>query len=437
MSIDKLQLFDPNIEAEFMTIVLKSEAEEIAKHFSTVVKSMAAAGMGKEQILAKMTEDFFGNGPLFGAMNQSARANIGKIIDNFAQGGIISKYPQEKLWTWIATSGNPCPDCIERHGITKTYQEWQEDGVPRSGVTVCTSNCLCILVPSDSVPNNFGEPVQVQATTKARKDFIEKYKTDPETKSKVLETKAHYRFRKDPESWAKYQTDPDFRGKINAEIEKRSLAMQKAYHEKMMIQADSIAKVEKEMNRFYPATKYNLQGCDLDGIKEVLKEFDRIGVERPDVFAGLEHFTTENYSYWLRNPGAYGTARIDGTRISINPTYYGNIQFFKECRLKDVLSGFHPLGAENFQGNLVHELGHFLDFKYNISNSAVFNEYLDECMNNGTAWILENLSRYALTSKYEFLAEAWTEYVLNKSPREIATKIGRIVAEKADLTEFL
>ena len=30
----------------------------------------------------------------------------------------------------------------------KNYSEWEADGLPRTGVTVCKENCKCMLLPS-------------------------------------------------------------------------------------------------------------------------------------------------------------------------------------------------------------------------------------------------------------------------------------------------
>lgn len=52
-----------------------------------------------------------------------------------------------ELWQWITISVNPCPDCEIRAGVILPFPEWQDQGLPGDGHTICRSSCMCKLLP--------------------------------------------------------------------------------------------------------------------------------------------------------------------------------------------------------------------------------------------------------------------------------------------------
>lgn len=60
-----------------------------------------------------------------------------------------------KTYTWIAVNGaDACPDCKARHGKSYSRAEWQRQGMPGEGATVCGSSCMCQLVPKEYTEGN-------------------------------------------------------------------------------------------------------------------------------------------------------------------------------------------------------------------------------------------------------------------------------------------
>lgn len=53
----------------------------------------------------------------------------------------------DRVYQWLSALRRPCRSCEERHGQQHTMEEWQILGVPRSGGTLCGSNCECELMP--------------------------------------------------------------------------------------------------------------------------------------------------------------------------------------------------------------------------------------------------------------------------------------------------
>jgi len=49
-------------------------------------------------------------------------------------------------YVWITAGGNVCQDCIVRHGMKATYEEFIQLGLPKSGFSVCDTHCQCEVV---------------------------------------------------------------------------------------------------------------------------------------------------------------------------------------------------------------------------------------------------------------------------------------------------
>ena len=108
---------------------------------------------------------------------------------------------------------------------------------------------------------------------------------------------------------------------------------------------------------------------------------------------------------------------------------------------KDVATTWSPVGCGSVKSIVDHEIGHWIDHKYNISKDSrirkLFRAYHER---NEDYYTLPNgmrvygsqkmgaaLSRYANTNAKEFLAEAWAEYRNNPNPRPVAKEVGDIV----------
>lgn len=113
-----------------------------------------------------------------------------------------------------------------------------------------------------------------------------------------------------------------------------------------------------------------------------------------------------------------------------------NGKSFKEKDLLNVLkineqTGFSPKNCNTVKSVIEHELGHMLDDLLGIRTSYEFKKL---CKKYTPADISNNLSSYsALNNKIdemEVIAEGWTEYCNNPSPREISSTIGNLIEKK-------
>lgn len=95
---------------------------------------------------------------------------------------------------------------------------------------------------------------------------------------------------------------------------------------------------------------------------------------------------------------------------------------------RDVRTKWHPAGCDTVKSVVDHELGHILDYAFDLSH----NKEIGDLFRHATKQeIADGLSRYATTNIREFIAEGYTEYINNPSPRDFARKIGEIIEREA------
>ena len=146
------ETFEEMMDREFNTleIMLYGKGAWLAVTLDEFVGAARNQGMTKEAIRATLLEDLESGGRIFGefrrSMKATAKGAVYRVRDNaeFASFGVITSY------RWIAVLINTCPDCLARHGQVREWEEWEGAGLPRSGQTVCGSNCKCVLLPEET-----------------------------------------------------------------------------------------------------------------------------------------------------------------------------------------------------------------------------------------------------------------------------------------------
>lgn len=119
--------------------------------------------------------------------------------------------------------------------------------------------------------------------------------------------------------------------------------------------------------------------------------------------------------------------------VLINPRCYGR-NGAEEPPSDD---GFHPPLCNTIKADFEHELGHVLDFSLNAYNDGKIKALFRKLRKNKS--VVSKLSEYANENTREFIAEAWSEYYNNPTPREVActvaTRIYELYAQKYKLTQ--
>lgn len=107
-------------------------------------------------------------------------------------------------------------------------------------------------------------------------------------------------------------------------------------------------------------------------------------------------------------------------------TAYKGEKFTKAIE-RDVKTKFSPVGTASAKAVVDHELGHEIDRLLGLRTHAEFLKLYNEEKAKGKDYIRDNLSGYANTNPAEFIAEAWSEYLNNETPRPIAVAVGNLI----------
>lgn len=141
-----------NRELETMDIFLLAKARRSYITLQAYIESRLAQGATREAIREALLTDLRDGGPIFAEFRNAIRATSNGVINRLRDGASYSDWGVDTQYRWAAVLVNTCPDCLERHGESKTWDEWEAEGLPRTGATVCKENCKCMLIPaSDTV----------------------------------------------------------------------------------------------------------------------------------------------------------------------------------------------------------------------------------------------------------------------------------------------
>ena len=139
------------IETMIMGIVdqLSYDVEIFNTNIEKAVAGMVANGMTDDAIKAVIATDMKEGGRIFGQLRNEIKSQVVFGINQSAKIGQYANYDLDKmLFTWVVVGGHKvCPDCDSRAGQIKTFAEWEAEGLPGSGWSVCKGYCYCVLDP--------------------------------------------------------------------------------------------------------------------------------------------------------------------------------------------------------------------------------------------------------------------------------------------------
>lgn len=139
-----------NREVDTLRIFLKFKALKTSLTLEEFVETARSQGQPIEFIRETLIKDLQEGGRIFGEFRNSIRATANGTINRLRDTGEFSEFGIEKQFRWAAVLVKTCPDCIERHNMEpRSWEEWEEMGLPRTGATVCKENCRCMLIPAE------------------------------------------------------------------------------------------------------------------------------------------------------------------------------------------------------------------------------------------------------------------------------------------------
>lgn len=135
-------------EAETLEIMLAASAGRTAITIDEYIKVRVLQGASLESIQADLLTDLNTGGRIFGEFRNSIRATVNGSINRLRDDALFAEQGTITQYRWVAILVNTCPDCLDRHGKSKPWKQWETEGLPRTNHTVCKQNCKCALIPS-------------------------------------------------------------------------------------------------------------------------------------------------------------------------------------------------------------------------------------------------------------------------------------------------
>ena len=122
----------------------------LATRIEREIAVLRGSGVGDAAIVQILSDDLRAGGRIFGEFrNTLKRGIVGGIMQGFRIGQ-DNVYGDRLNFRWVSV-GSPriCDDCSARIGQIDTWENWQAEGLPASGFSVCKENCYCQLIPED------------------------------------------------------------------------------------------------------------------------------------------------------------------------------------------------------------------------------------------------------------------------------------------------
>ncbi|MDD5391084.1 MAG: hypothetical protein PHD37_17235 [Gallionellaceae bacterium] len=139
-----------HVIGERITIKLATEAEGWGERIKQKVKLWAAAGLSEDVIVKKIKEACSPGGEIFESIMSGFRNCTGEAVDYITIEEVHRNWKGADSWIWISVEdADRCEDCRERDGRIQSWAEWEAEGLPGTGATVCGWRCRCSLEPSD------------------------------------------------------------------------------------------------------------------------------------------------------------------------------------------------------------------------------------------------------------------------------------------------
>jgi hypothetical protein len=148
-----------------MEIILTNQvlnaASQTTLDLGGLITAMQSSGMSNDAIKTVLMNDLSSGGRIFGSFKNSLKNTIKNGVEygsNQAQKNIYADTNVQRF-RWITAGGKVCPDCLERHGQVEPMEYWETVGLPKSGFSICQTNCQCIVVPASYKGENLEEPL--------------------------------------------------------------------------------------------------------------------------------------------------------------------------------------------------------------------------------------------------------------------------------------
>ena len=154
----------PELETFILTRIdmLFYDINDFANSIKKQTAIMTSNGLVSTEIAKVLEADLKNNGPIFGKLKNDTKAKAIESINQSSRVGQMEEYKGDETFAWVTVSGHKvCMDCEGRTGMVLTYDQWEKEGMPGTGWSVCKGYCYCVLDPTGKV----GDSVNVKDGT--------------------------------------------------------------------------------------------------------------------------------------------------------------------------------------------------------------------------------------------------------------------------------
>lgn len=150
MAVNK-EIIRENLDKEMTTldIVLTAKINRTAITLEEFIQMRLSQGAAMTAIREDLLTDLESGGRIFGEFVNALQPTFAGSTSRFRDVGQLAELGITEKYRWVAVLVNTCPDCLERHNKAKSWGDWEADGLPRTGATVCKENCKCVLIPAE------------------------------------------------------------------------------------------------------------------------------------------------------------------------------------------------------------------------------------------------------------------------------------------------
>lgn len=134
-----------------------NDAKRTTLVIDSYIAQQRAMGVADEIIIANLNDDLKTDRlGLFKEFKNALRNRTTGLVHQAASVGMVSQYQStgkpKELYSWQAIANgndeNSCNDCVERHGMEDTLDNWIAIGLPASGFSRCGTRCRCMIIPT-------------------------------------------------------------------------------------------------------------------------------------------------------------------------------------------------------------------------------------------------------------------------------------------------
>lgn len=152
---------------EPMEIILTTQvvnaASQTTLDLSGLITAMQSSGMSNDAIKTVLMNDLRSGGRIFGSFRNSLKNTTKNGVEYSSNQAQKNVYTDAKVpkFQWVSVGDNSvCSDCQRRHGQIEPMEYWETVGLPKSGFSICQTNCRCPMpVPESYTGENLDKPL--------------------------------------------------------------------------------------------------------------------------------------------------------------------------------------------------------------------------------------------------------------------------------------